>query len=60
RRLLLHVHPFIAAYLKKGIFPLFRRWNFKYHICLKVMAIPSFNMLEYRFLDRYENEIDLS
>jgi len=60
KRLLLQVHPYVAAYLKKGLFPLFRRWNFRYGICLKVEAIPSFNMLEYRFLDRDENEIDLT
>lgn len=60
KRLLLQVHPYVAAYLKKGLFPLFRRWNFRYGIWLKVEAIPSFNMLEYRFLDRDENEIDLT
>lgn len=59
KRLMLNVHPFVAAYLKKGIFPLFRRWNLKYHICLRVRAIPSCNMLEFHFLDRDENEIDL-
>jgi len=60
RKLQLNVHPFVAAYLTKGILPLYMKWNFKYHICLKVQATPSYHMLEYHFFDRHENEIDLS
>ncbi len=32
RNIILNVHPFVASFLKKGIFPLYRRWNFKYKI----------------------------
>jgi ribonuclease G len=59
RRLILNVHPFVASYLKKGIIPVCRKWNFKYRISLKVQAVTSYNMLEYHFFDRDENEIDL-
>lgn len=60
RRLILNVHPFVASYLKKGFFPLCRKWNFKYRISLKVQAVTSYNMLEYHFFDRDDNEIDLA
>ena len=59
RKLILSVHPFVASYLKKGLFPLYRKWNRKYSVKLKVRAIPSYHMLEYHFSDRYDNEIDL-
>jgi len=60
RKIVLNVHPFVASYLKKGIFPLFRRWNFKYRILLKVQAVTSYHMLEYHFYDTFGNEIDLA
>jgi ribonuclease G len=60
RKLLLNVHPFVAAYLTKGLFPAYRKLNRKYRISLKVQAVESYNMLEYHIFDRYENEIDLA
>jgi ribonuclease G len=60
RKLILNVHPFVASYLKKGLFPLYRKWNFKYRINLKIQAVTSYHMLEYHFYDRYDNEIDLA
>jgi ribonuclease G len=59
RKLMLNVHPFVASFLKKGLFPLYRKWNRKYAISLKIQAVPSYHMLEYHFFDRYENEMDL-
>ena len=60
RKIILNVHPFVASYLKKGLFPIFIRWNFKYKILLKVQAVTSYHMLEYHYYDSYENEIDLA
>ena len=34
RILILNVHPFVASYLKKGLIPVYRKWNFKYKISL--------------------------
>ena len=59
RRIVLNVHPFVAAYLKKGLIPVFRKWNFRFKICLKVQAVTSYHMLEYHFYDTFDNEIDL-
>jgi ribonuclease G len=60
KKLVLNVHPFFAAYLKKGIFPIYRKLNQKFGISLKVQAITSYHFLEYHFFDRFENEIDLN
>jgi ribonuclease G len=60
RRLILNVHPFVASYLKKGLFPICRKWNFKYKISLKIQPVTAYHMLEYHFYDHYDNEIDLA
>lgn len=59
RKLILNVHPFVASYLKKSLFPVYRKWNFKYKISLKIQAVTSYHMLEYHFYDHFNNEIDL-
>jgi ribonuclease G len=60
RKLLLKVHPFVASYLKEGLIPRYRNMNRKYNVSLKIMAIPSYHFLEYRFFDRQDNEIDIN
>jgi ribonuclease G len=60
RELILNVHPFVASFLKKGLFPIYRKWNFKYKISLKIQAVTSYYMLEYHFYDHFDNEIDLA
>ncbi len=60
RKIILNVHPYVASYLKKGIFPISRKWSVKYKIMLKVQAVTSYHMLEYHFYDMEENEIDLA
>ena len=59
-KIILNVHPFVASFLRSGIFPTYRKWNLKYKILLKVQAVTSYHMLEYHFFDRYDNEIDLA
>ncbi len=60
RKLILNVHPFVASYLRKGILPIFRKWNFKYKIIIKIQPVTAYHMLEYHFFDRFDNEIDLT
>ncbi len=50
KNIFLHTHPFIAAYLTKGIFnSVRRRWSKKYKKNLKVVPRDSFKFLEYEF-----------
>jgi ribonuclease G len=60
KKLILNFHPFVAAWLKKGLFPIYRKWDLKFKISLKVQPVTSNHMLEYHFYDRDENEIDLT
>lgn len=60
RRIVLNVHPFVAAYLKDGLFSIAHKWNIKYHLSIKIQAVTSYHMLEYHIFDRYGNEIDLA
>ena len=55
--LTLCVHPFIAAYLTKGILSISRRWHFKYKKSVKVKAISSFHFMEFKFLNKNAEEI---
>lgn len=61
KNLYLHCHPFIAAYITKGLFKSLRRqWTRKYRRNLKVIPRDSYKFLEYDFFnskdERYEFE----
>jgi ribonuclease G len=61
KNLFLHCHPFIAAYITKGLFKSLRRqWARKYRRNLKVIPRDSYKFLEYDFFnnkdERYEFE----
>ncbi len=55
----LHIHPYVAAYVRQGLFSLKNRWKAKYGIGMKVIPNQSFGFLQYKFYDREGNEIDL-
>ncbi|MDR2886726.1 MAG: Rne/Rng family ribonuclease [Bacteroidales bacterium] len=60
KNIILNAHPFVAAFLKKGLISTRIKWNIKFRINLKVQAVTSYHMLEYHFFDRFDNEIDLA
>lgn len=56
----LHVHPYVAAYLDKGgIFSLKWQWKRKYSFRFKIIPDQSLALLEYRFFDNKQNELDM-
>lgn len=55
----LAVHPYLAAFLRKGFPSIQMKWYFKYHRWIKVNPSPSLGMLEYKFFDDQEDEIRL-
>ena len=59
KNFILYVHPFVEAYLKKGIISLYRRWRLELGGKFKIMADQSLAYLQYRVLDAQRNEIDL-
>ncbi|WP_129714320.1 Rne/Rng family ribonuclease [Pedobacter sp. SYP-B3415] len=59
KNITLSVHPYIEAYIKKGIFSLQRKWFVKYGQWVKVKAQPSYNLVEYHFISAKDEEIKL-
>lgn len=58
KKLSLHVHPFMEAYLNKGLFSSARKkWAKKYKVKIKVNPITAYNLLEYHYHDQYGEEI---
>jgi ribonuclease G len=45
----LHVHPFVAAYLNKGIMSEQLKWYFKYKKWIKVIPRDAYQYLQYKF-----------
>lgn len=59
KKLTLHVHPYVAAYLNKGFFSLSWQWKMKYSHRLHIIPNQSLAFLEYKFYDEYKNELDM-
>ena len=57
KNIVLKVHPFVGAYLKKRFFSLRLKWAFRYRISLKVIDVPSYYIYEYHFYNQYKREI---
>ncbi|MEG1664793.1 MAG: Rne/Rng family ribonuclease [Mucinivorans sp.] len=47
--LTLHTHPYIAAYLKKGLLSKRAMWVMKYGVSLKIIPNDSMGIIEYKF-----------
>ena len=55
----MYVHPFVDAYLKKGLFSTYFKWRKKYGRGVKVVADQSLAYLQYKVMDSKGKEIDL-
>ncbi len=59
KHFVLYVHPYVAAYLKKGFPSLYRRWQLEFGFNFRIVPDESLAYLAYRVVDRDRNEIDL-
>lgn len=57
KKVTLSLHPFLASYFTKGLFSIQFKWWLKYKRWVKIRANSANHLLEYHFLDRYEEEI---
>ncbi len=55
----MYVHPFVEAYIKKGLISLHTKWRRKYGRKFKIVADESLAYLQYKVIDDKNNEIDL-
>ena len=52
RKLVIQVHPYIAAYINQGFFSLRRKWSFRYKVNIKIQPIQSLGFLQYQILNK--------
>ena len=57
--LTLRVHPYIYAYLTKGLWSRRIQWMWKYKTRFILEPTLSFHFLEYRFFNKLDDEIKL-
>ncbi|MDE5941682.1 MAG: Rne/Rng family ribonuclease [Muribaculaceae bacterium] len=55
----LYVHPYVDAYLKKGLLSLYRKWRMELGGKFKILPDESLAYLQYRVIGKDRNEIDL-
>ena len=56
----LHVHPYVAAYINKGIYSLKWKWKLTYGMGIHIVADQSMALRQYMFKDIHGNEIDVT
>ena len=52
------MHPYMHAYLTKGLVNKLWKWRYKYRIWINLVADPSFNFLEYHVYDKKGNVLN--
>lgn len=59
KNITLCVHPYIEAFIKKGLLSTQRKWYFKYGQWIKVKSSSAYHLTEYHFLSAKDEEIKL-
>jgi ribonuclease G len=57
KKVVLNVHPFVAAYLSKGFPSMRSKWFFEHKKWIKIIPRDAYTFLEYHFFDNKGNEI---
>lgn len=59
RGITLCVHPYVEAFIKKGLYNVQMKWFFKYNQWIKVKSNPAYQITEFRFFSSKDEEIKL-
>jgi ribonuclease G len=59
KKISLIVHPYIEAYIKKGLFNRQMKWFIKYSQWIKVKSNPAYQITEFHFFSGKDEEIKL-
>lgn len=59
KKFTMYVHPYVEAYVKKGMFSLYGKWRRRFGRGFKILADESLAYLQYKVLDDQNKEIDL-
>lgn len=55
--IIIQVHPYVAAYINKGLFSLRLKWRFKFRARVKIASSSSCGFLEYHFFNNNGEEL---
>lgn len=55
----MYVHPFVEAYIKKGMFSIYGKWRREFGRIFRIIADESLAYLQYKVVDKNGEEIDL-
>lgn len=56
-RIKLHVHPFVASFLTRGLISKRMKWGMKYHASIKVIENHSIGIIDFKILDSSDKEL---
>ena len=59
KKFIMYVHPFVEAYVKKGVFSLYGKWRREFGRGCRIVADESLAYLQYRAVNEKGEEIDL-
>ena len=59
KKFTLHVHPYVAAFINKGLISLKRQWRWRYGSGVRILPNQNLALLEYHFYDNSGEEIDM-
>jgi ribonuclease G len=51
-------HPFLSAFLTKGLISMRRKWGMKFKVSIKVVADTDYSFLQYKFFNPQGEPID--
>ena len=59
KKFYLHVHPYVAAYINKGIVSIKMRWQLKYGLGVRIVPSQKLAFMQYEFYDNKRQFIDM-
>ncbi len=59
KKFYLHVHPYVAAFINKGVFSLKMQWQLKYGLGVHIVPSQKLAFLQYEFYDTKQQFIDM-
>lgn len=59
KRVTICTHPFIAAYLSKGLLSKQMKWFFQYNKWIKIRPIYAYHLMQYSLFDKNDDELSL-
>jgi ribonuclease G len=59
KKINLHVHPYIKAFIDQGFFSIKLKWKIKYSMWIQIISNQNLAILEYKFFDREKNELNI-